>query len=90
MERLRTARMERINAELIEAAKAATGITEDCRTWSDWWDAGYLVRCEEKERPLFKIAVYPKYPVHGEKHPMDHFGRSQVIPGGPFKARGEV
>ena len=32
-----------VNAERIEAAKAAAGITEETKTWSGWREAGYEV-----------------------------------------------
>ena len=80
MERMRTERQERINSEIIAQAKQAAGITEEVRTWADWYQAGYLVRREEKARPVFKAEVFPRYPTHGEKCLMDHFSWSQVIP----------
>lgn len=87
MERMRTERQERINSEIIAQAKQAAGITEEVRTWADWYQAGYLVRREEKARPVFKARVYPRYPTKGELWLAEHYGRSQVEPGGVFKAR---
>ena len=38
-----TAKAEPINAETVESAKAAAGITEEVRTWSGWRELGYEV-----------------------------------------------
>lgn len=49
-----------INAERIEAAKAAAGISEECNTWAGWRDAGYAVKHGAKA--LFKAEL-----IHGSK-----------------------
>lgn len=38
-----TAKSAKINAQKIEAAKAAAGITEEVKTWSGWKEAGFEV-----------------------------------------------
>ena len=49
-----------VNAQRIEAAKAAAGITEQCNTWAGWKKAGFEVIHGSKA--LFKAVL-----VHGSK-----------------------
>ena len=67
-----------VNAQRIEAAKAAAGITEEVRTWSGWRDEGYEVIHGSKA--LFKAVL-----IHGSKgdnatYTGSFFSRSQVQP----------
>lgn len=67
-----------INAQRIEAAKVAAGITEDVRTWADWKRNGYEVRHGSKA--LFGCEL-----IHGSKgdgavYRASFFSKSQVEP----------
>ena len=66
----------RFNEQVVEAAKRAHGIKEPCRSWSDWYDAGFLVRPEEKPRPLFKAEIR----LYGCEYLAEFYGSSQVAP----------
>lgn len=84
MARLITAEMARLNSEIAQEKAQEAGITEPCMTWSDWYDHGFLVKREERTRPVFRAEVYPKY-TDGRKYLMDFFSGSQVSP-----ARGRI
>ena len=65
-----------INAQRIEAAKAAAGIVEEVRTWSGWRAAGFEVRHGSKA--LFGCEL-----IHGSKgdgavYRASFFSKSQV------------
>lgn len=65
-----------INAERIEAAKTAAGVTEEVNTWAGWKKAGYEVIHGSKA--LFKAVL-----IHGSKgdgvtYTGSFFSRSQV------------
>lgn len=67
-----------INAQRIEAAKAAAGITEEARTWAGWRDAGFMVRHGSK-------AMFAAELIHGSKgdgavYRASFFSKSQVEP----------
>lgn len=62
------------NEKAIESAKFAFGINETCMTWSDWLDCGYLVRREERIRPLFKTEIR----LFRSTSVQEFFGASQV------------
>ena len=67
-----------VNAERIEAAKQAAGIVEECKTWSGWKAAGYMVIHGSKA--LFGCDL-----IHGSKgdgaiYKARFFGESQVQP----------
>lgn len=66
------------NAERIEAAKAAAGITEDVNTWSGWRDAGYMVIHGSKA--LFGANLIHSSKGDGAIYKARFFGRSQVQP----------
>ncbi len=84
MARLITAEMARLNSEIAQAKAQEAGITEPCMTWSDWYDHGFLVKREERARPVFRAEVYVPYN-HGRRAMMDFFSGSQVSP-----ARGRI
>ena len=65
-----------VNAERIEAAKTAAGITEECRTWSDWKKAGYEVI--HGSRALFGCDLIYGSKGDGAVYKARFFGRSQV------------
>lgn len=65
-----------VNAERIEAAKAAAGITEETATWSAWKEQGYEVRHGEKA--LFGCDLIYGSKGDGAIYKARFFGRSQV------------
>lgn len=73
-----SAKASPINAERIEAAKAAAGITEECRTWADWKRNGYEVAHESKA--LFGCDLIYGSKGDGAIYKARFFGRSQVQP----------
>ena len=65
-----------VNAQRIEAAKAAAGITEEVNTWAGWKKAGYEVIHGSK-------ALFGAVLIHGSKgdgvtYKASFFSRSQV------------
>jgi hypothetical protein len=67
-----------VNAERIEQAKAAAGVTEETNTWAGWREAGYMVIHGSKA--LFGCEL-----IHGSKgdsktYKASFFGASQVEP----------
>lgn len=71
-----SAKAEPVNAERIEAAKKAAGITEECRTWAGWKAEGLEVIHGSK-------ALFGADLIHGSKgdgatYKARFFGRSQV------------
>ena len=67
-----------VNAERIEVAKTAAGITEECNTWAGWKRLGFEVIHGSKA--LFKTVL-----IHGSKgdsatYTGSFFGASQVQP----------
>ena len=67
-----------INAQRIEEAKAAAGITEDCNTWSAWRDLGYEVIHGSKA--LFQTVLIYATRGDGEVYKASFFSASQVQP----------
>ena len=65
-----------INAQRVEAAKAAAGVTEDTNTWSGWRDAGYEVIHGSKA--LFGCDLIYASKGDGEVYKARFFGASQV------------
>lgn len=65
-----------INAKRIEEAKAAAGITEETRTWSDWKKAGYEVIHGSKA--LFGCDLIYGSKGDGAIYKARFFGASQV------------
>ena len=71
-----SAKAEPINAQRIEEAKAAAGITEEVKTWAGWKNAGYEV--QHGSKALFGVDL-----IHGSKgdgaiYKARFFGISQV------------
>lgn len=66
------------NANRIEAAKAAAGITEEVRTWSGWKEAGYMVI--HGSRALFGTDLIYGSKGDGATYKARFFGISQVEP----------
>ena len=65
-----------INAQRIETAKAAAGVVEECRTWSDWKRNGYEVRHGSKA--LFGCELIHGSRGDGAVYRASFFGVSQV------------
>ena len=75
-----SAKAEPINAQRIEAAKAAAGIIEECRTWSDWKALGREVIHGSKA--LFSAALIWGSRGDGAIYKASFFGLSQTSPVG--------
>lgn len=71
-----SAKAEEINAKRIEEAKAAAGVTEDAKTWSDWKKLGYEVLHGSKA--LFGAELIWGSRGDGKTYNARFFGRSQV------------
>ena len=69
---------EPVNAERIEAAKAAAGVTEEVKTWKGWKDAGFEVIHESK--CLFQAVLIYASKGDGATYKASFFGASQVQP----------
>lgn len=67
---------EPINAERIEAAKAAAGITTECRTWADWKRQGLEVIHGSKA--LFQVSLIYASRGDGATYRASFFSREQV------------
>ena len=67
-----------VNAQRIEEAKAAAGITEETKTWSGWKDAGYEVIHGSKA--LFGADLIWGAKGDGATYKARFFGASQVQP----------
>ena len=67
-----------INAKRVEDAKAAAGITEECATWSQWYQAGYQVIHGSKA--LFQAILIYASKGDGETYKASFFSASQVAP----------
>lgn len=70
------AKAEPINAQRIQAAKAAAGITEETKTWHDWKLAGFEVIHESKA--LFGCDLIYGSKGDGATYKARFFGASQV------------
>lgn len=64
------------NAQRIQEAKAAAGVTEECRTWSEWKKAGFMV--VHGSKALFKAVLVWGSRGDGATYTGAFFGRSQV------------
>ena len=73
-----SAKAEPINAQRINAAKAAAGVTEDAQTWAGWQGRGYTV--SHGSKALFGVDLI--YGSHGDgaAYKARFFGASQVQP----------
>ena len=65
-----------VNAQRIEDAKAAAGITEDVKTWSGWKEAGFEVIHGSKA--LFQAVLIYGSKGDGATYKASFFGMSQV------------
>ena len=66
------------NDDRIAAAKAAAGVTEDCKSWSDWRKAGFEVIHGSKA--LFGCDLIWATKGDGKTYKARFFGASQVRP----------
>lgn len=73
-----SAKAQPVNAERIEAAKAAAGITEEVKTWSGWRDAGFEV--QHGSKALFGVDLIYGSKGDGAIYKARFFGASQVQP----------
>lgn len=73
-----TAKAEPVNAERIEAAKAAAGVTEDVQTWAGWQKLGYEV--VHGSKCLFGCDLIWGSKGDGATYKARFFGASQVQP----------
>ena len=73
-----TAKAEPINAERINADKAAAGVAEEVRTWADWRRNGYEVR--HGSRALFGCEIIHGSCGDGAVYRASFFSKSQVEP----------
>ena len=71
-----TAKAESVNTLRIAEAKAAAGITEECRTWSGWKEAGYEV--VHGSKALFGATLIWGSRGDGAEYKARFFGVSQV------------
>ena len=71
-----SAKAEPINAQRIETAKAAAGITEECRTWADWKRQGMEVIHGSKA--LFQAILIHASKGDGATYTASFFSRGQV------------
>jgi len=73
-----SAKAEPVNAQRIEAAKAAAGITEEVNTWSGWKSLGYEVIHGMKA--MFKAVLIYGSKGDGATYTGSFFTASQVQP----------
>lgn len=73
-----SAKAEPINAQRIEEAQQAAGITEPVNTWAGWQAAGYMV--EHGAKALFQAVLIHSSRGDGQTYRASFFGASQVQP----------
>ena len=73
-----SAKAEPVNAQRIEAARAAAGVTEDAQTWAGWQRLGYEVIHGSKA--LFGVDLIWGSKGDGATYKARFFGASQVQP----------
>ena len=73
-----SAKAEPINAELVELAKAAAGISEEVHSWAGWQRLGYMV--QHGSKCLFQTVVIDAAKGDGKTKVKSYFGASQVQP----------
>ena len=73
-----SAKAEPVNAQRIEAARAAAGVTEDAQTWAGWQRLGYEVIHGSKA--LFGVDLIWGSKGDGATYKARFFGSSQVRP----------
>lgn len=71
-----SAKAEPINAERVEAARAAAGISEECKTWAGWKSLGFEVIHGSKA--LFQAVLIYGSKGDGATYTASFFSRSQV------------
>ena len=71
-----SAKAEPVNAQRIEAARAAAGVTEDAQTWAGWQRLGYEVIHGSKA--LFGVDLIWGSKGDGATYKARFFGASQV------------
>ena len=67
-----------VNAQRIEEAQQAAGITEPVNTWAGWKAAGYMVAHGAKA--LFQAVLIHSSKGDGQTYRASFFGASQVQP----------
>lgn len=67
-----------VNAERVEAAKQAAGITEEVETWAGWRRLGYEV--QHGSKALFQVALIHASKGDGVTYKASFFSASQVQP----------
>ena len=67
-----------VNAQRIEEAQQAAGITEPVNTWAGWKAAGYMV--EHGAKALFQAVLIHSSRGDGQTYRASFFGASQVKP----------
>ena len=67
-----------VNAQRIEEARQAVGITEPVNTWAGWKAAGYMV--EHGAKALFQAVLIHSSKGDGQIYRASFFGASQVKP----------
>ena len=72
------AKAEPINAELVELAKTAAGISEEVHSWAGWQRLGFEVLHGSKA--LFQTTVIDAAKGDGKTRIKSYFGASQVQP----------
>lgn len=73
-----SAKAQPINAQRIEEAQQAAGITEPVNTWAGWKAAGYTV--EHGAKALFQAVLIHSSRGDGQTYRASFFGASQVQP----------
>lgn len=73
-----TAKAVPVNAERVEAAKRAAGVTEAVNTWAAWKEAGFEVVHGSKS--LFSVELIWGSRGDGASYKASFFGASQVKP----------
>ena len=67
-----------VNAQRIEEAQQAAGVTEPVNTWAGWKAAGYMV--EHGAKALFQTVLIHSSKGGGQTYRASFFGASQVKP----------
>ena len=73
-----SAKAQPINAQRIEEAQQAAGITEPVNTWAGWKATGYMV--EHGAKALFQAVLIHSSRGDGQTYRASFFGASQVQP----------
>ena len=73
-----SAKAQPINAQRIEKAQTAAGISEPVNTWAGWKAAGYMV--EHGAKALFQVVLIHSSKGDSQTYRASFFGASQVKP----------